>query len=176
MDEVCSQKVVADNVCFSYRCLHVTHFRRKLHTTVSDQNTKQNHVGVENTDSMIFMALTNSFCCKKMVLVLWNFLRFSKLNFVLGILFCFEELIFVLVNWLGLTTFRPLQDHRPIQDYPDTDFNPKRATFRQNFLCIYQSFFSNLWLLHQRFFVFVNTRTHKIYFLLILWIGKPCER
>ena len=51
--------------------------------------------------------------------------------------FCFEELIFVFVNWLGLTTFRPLQDHRPIQDYPDTDFHPKRATFRQNFLCIY---------------------------------------
>ena len=70
MDELCSQKFVADNVCFSYRCLHVTLFRRKLHTTVRDQNTKQNHVGVENTDSMIFMALTNSFCCKKVVLVL----------------------------------------------------------------------------------------------------------
>ena len=70
------------------------------------------------------------FCVSVNWILFWGFLFW-------GFLFCFEELIFVLVNWLGLTTFRPLQDNRPIQDYPDTDFHPKRATFRQNFLCIY---------------------------------------
>ena len=66
--------------------VHTSLISTENYSTVRDVHvTKQNHVGVENPDSMIFMAPTNRFCCRKVVCVLRNFLCFSKLNFILGI-------------------------------------------------------------------------------------------